>query len=152
MALFDDNALIIARTICHRAKKSTLARFTQNSYRRICQSCRTCNCAVSWWRSWTVLFNSARSLSAGSGCDDNLFTISRTFSHDVSRRWSRRSVTHRLYAINAGMERSIVVILSWRFLWRPIKLHRRSSISDATFAKGESRVLPLRKRWNASFI
>lgn len=111
----------------------------------MCQSCRTCNCAVSRWRSLTVLLNSARSLSAGSGCGDNLFTISRTFSYGVSWRWSRRSVMHRLYAIKAGMERSIVVILSRRSLWRPIKSHRRSSISDATFAKGESRALPTKE-------
>lgn len=43
-----------------------------------------------------------------------------------------------LYAIRAGMERSSVATLSRSCLWRPIKSHRRSSIPDATFAKGES--------------
>lgn len=116
-------------------KKSTLARFTRILIVE-CQSCRTCNCVVSWWRPSTVLFNSARSLSAGSGCGENLFTISRTLSYDPSRQ--SRSAIHMLYAIRAGMERSIVATLFLSSRWRPIRSHRRSSISDVTFANGES--------------
>lgn len=123
-----------------RAEKKHTGKIYPDSYRWMSIVCRTCNCAVSRWRSSTVFLNSATSLSAGSGCGENLFMISRTLRYGVSRQ-SSCSVIHMLYASKAGIERSIVVTLFLRSLWRPIRSHRRSSIPDVTFANGDSMAL-----------
>lgn len=133
------HAYIRTYTLCAHWRK-----IYPDLYRRMSMSCRTCNCAVSWRRSLTVLLSSSTSLSAGSGCGENFFMISRILQYGASGEY--RSAIHMLYAIRAGTERSIVAILSRRFLWRPIKSHRRPSIPDTMFIRGESESFA----WNRS--
>lgn len=114
------------------------------------QSCRTCNFTVSRRRSLTLPFNSTRSWATRSGCGENLFIICRTVPYRASRQ-SRPSmaILHILHVIRAGTDRSIVATLSRSCPWRSIRSHRRSSISDTTFASGESGSFVRKKRKTA---